>query len=89
MSTHELKIKREWYDRIVAGEKTAEIRIHDRDYQAGDHLFLSVSPAKIGTNGDPLTEAVTVTVTHVLDGRLAQGIADDYCLLSIRLGGAA
>ena len=89
MSTHELKIQREWFDRIVSGEKVAEIRKHDRDFQAGDQLFLEVYPTKYGTNGDPLSEAVTVTVTHVLDGRLAQGIEDGYCLLSISMGGAS
>ena len=88
MSTHELKIKREWFDRIVTGEKTAEIRIHDRDYQAGDTLWLKVDPPKRGTNGDPLTEAVSVNVTHVLDGRHADGIENAYCLLSFRMGGA-
>lgn len=37
---HELKIAEHWYDRIATGEKRAEIREHDRDYQVGDTLRL-------------------------------------------------
>lgn len=36
MSTHDLKIQTRWLDRVLSGEKRAEIRSHDRDFQVGD-----------------------------------------------------
>jgi hypothetical protein len=95
MSTHNLKIRTTWLDRIVAGDKRAEIRKHDRDYQVGDTLHLTEVD---GQYGYPVTypydesepespdrghRTVDVIVTHVLDGRLAEGIDDGYCVLSI------
>jgi len=37
---HELKIREAWFDRVQAGEKRAEVRKHDRDFQVGDTLHL-------------------------------------------------
>ncbi|EKE9396609.1 DUF3850 domain-containing protein, partial [Listeria monocytogenes] len=37
---HELKILPEYYEDIVAGRKTFEIRKNDRDFQVGDYLIL-------------------------------------------------
>lgn len=95
MRTHDLKIRGHWMDRIESGEKRAEIRKHDRDFQVGDVLHLT----EVSEHGYPVTYPVDaddetpepdrghrvldVRVVHVLDGRLADGIDDGYCLLSI------
>lgn len=36
---HRLKIKDIWYNRIYSGDKTAEIRFNDRDFQRGDMII--------------------------------------------------
>jgi len=40
MAIHTLKIERVYYDAVLNGEKTFEIRINDRGYQAGDMVIL-------------------------------------------------
>lgn len=99
MSTHELKLRTPWFNRVASGEKRAEIREHDRDFQVGDLLRL----IEVGDRGFPVTtwvpagrdaqgrftagynqnSTITARITHVLPGTQADGIDDDYCLLSI------
>lgn len=95
MSTHDIKIRTEWLARVVSGEKRAEIRLHDRDYQVGDVLHMTevdkhgypVTYPTDGTKEGPDVGHLTVDafITHVLDGRQADGIHDGYCLLSIEV----
>jgi hypothetical protein len=40
MKTHKVKILPVYYNRIIAFQKTFEIRKNDRDYQIGDELIL-------------------------------------------------
>lgn len=101
MATHDLKTRTPWFDRVAAGEKRAEIRRHDRDFQVGDMLRL----IEVNEYGTPKSTWVpegrdargrftagytryheqTVRITHVLPGKQADGIADDYCVLSIQV----
>jgi len=93
VSSHTLKIQTRWLERVVDGTKLAEIRKHDRDYQAGDRIeFIEVDGT--GRDAGEYVEGQWVAadrheayILHVLDGRLADGIADDYCLLSIEYVG--
>jgi len=41
MKTHTLKIKQEYFERIISGQKTFEIRKNDRDYQVGDAVVFT------------------------------------------------
>jgi hypothetical protein len=101
MTTHDLKTRTLWFDRVAAGEKRAEIRQHDRDFQVGDLLRL-IEVNEYGTPkstwvpegrdararftaGYNRDRVVTARITHVLPGKQAAGIADDYCLLSIQV----
>ena len=38
---HELKEKTEYFDKVVSGEKTFEVRANDREYNVGDYLALN------------------------------------------------
>jgi ASC-1-like (ASCH) protein len=40
MKTHELKCWKEYFEPILSGLKTFEIRLNDRDYKVGDILIL-------------------------------------------------
>lgn len=40
MKTHKLKLKSEYFDDVLSGKKTAEVRLNDRDYKSGDKLIL-------------------------------------------------
>lgn len=96
---HELNIKPEWLERVKAGQKRAEVRKHDRDFQAGDllHLFeldrwgrrvqvFVERDAKGRFVNEYVDKApVVARILHVLDGRHADGLDDDYCVLSIEV----
>ncbi|WP_213238960.1 DUF3850 domain-containing protein [Citrobacter braakii] len=76
---HNLKILPEFYVAVCSGEKRAELRLNDRDYQAGDTLSL----CEWDKNEETFTgDFIDVTVTHVADvGQWMPG----YLLLSIAL----
>ncbi len=56
---HKVKIKWNYADRILTGEKTFEVRVNDRDYQKGDLLEFKV----LGNIGQNLMD-------HKLNGAL-------------------
>lgn len=83
--THLLKIDERFYERIVKGEKTCEIRKNDRDFQSGDLISFNVVPEiglsfkeKNNFNSGPLYK-----ITHVLI--FPQGLQIGYVALSIKL----
>ncbi|GAA1992635.1 hypothetical protein GCM10009718_32930 [Isoptericola halotolerans] len=96
---HELKIRETWFDRVAAGEKRAEVRKHDRDFQVGDALRL----VRVGSYGNPTyrfverdergrfvnqhveVPPIDVRVTHVLPAAQADGLTEGYCLLSVEV----
>ncbi|KXP00866.1 DUF3850 domain-containing protein [Tsukamurella pseudospumae] len=73
---HNLKIERRWLDRIVAHEKTAEVRINDRDFQAGDTI--QFHREDVGYTG------VVRRITHVLSD--VPGLGAEYVVLSLADG---
>ena len=68
---HELKIEKRWLDRILAGEKRAEVRINDRDFQVGDTVALN------GPDG----RAAGCNITHVLSN--VPGLEPGFVVLSL------
>lgn len=97
--THKLKIQEPWTSRVRTGEKTAEVRKHDRDFQAGD--LLELIPAN--SAGNPIhewverdaagrflneyrrLEPIRARITHVLPASQFPGITAGYCVLSIEV----
>ena len=79
MTTHELKIKSEYFMDIAKGAKKAEIRYNDRNYKVGDFLVLY----EIDENGVFTGNKCIVTVTHVLNNN--QFLQTGYVMLSFRM----
>ncbi|PJC85324.1 hypothetical protein CSW98_15975 [Vibrio sp. HA2012] len=75
---HELKIKTEHFEDVLAGRKTHEVRLNDRNYQVGDVLHLQ----EIDKNLQYTGQTLNACVTHVLKGG-QYGLADDWCVLSL------
>lgn len=73
MTIHHLKVEDRWESRLRDSQKTAEVRLDDRDYQTGD--VISFSTLTGGWTG------IRRTITHVL--RTAPGLADGYVVLSL------
>ena len=81
LKLHELKIQSEHFAEVLAGRKTHEVRINDRDYQAGDCLNLR----EIDVNGEYTDQEMNIQISHVLHGGQF-GIADGWCVLSLKNG---
>ncbi|QUE26346.1 ASC-1 transcription coactivator [Gordonia phage Neobush] len=77
---HELKIDEQWYHHVRDLTKNVEVRIHDRDYQAGDTLVLRVE-------SKGWLPRVERRITHVLPASLVVGLAPGYVALSLDDGG--
>jgi len=76
---HELKIQRNYLERLVSGKKKAELRYNDRDYQLGDQLKFYNQLKGLNTPGDD-DFYLWYTITHIHSGL---GLADGYVMLSI------
>jgi hypothetical protein len=80
---HELKCWPEPFEAIAARLKRVEIRLHDRDYRAGDRLLLC--------EWDPQTReytgrSLTVLVLQVLESRhVPAGLLLGYVAMSIEV----
>jgi hypothetical protein len=74
---HDLKIESPYFQSVVDGIKTAEIRCNDRDFRVGDQLHLRECQSDVATG-----RCVDVIVTHVVHGPI-HGIEQGYVLLSI------
>ncbi|QDM56407.1 ASC-1 transcription coactivator [Gordonia phage Sidious] len=76
---HKLKIDEVWFHRVRELTKNVEIRKHDRDYQVGDILRMTV-------HGKEWWH-VERRITHVLPSSLFPGLAHGYVALSLDDGG--
>lgn len=82
MKTHELKLRLEFCDAVLNGEKTFEIRKNDRGYQKGDHI--KFIPTKTGVFDVPANHKIEnkeYEITYVLSG---WNINEGYVIFSIK-----
>ncbi len=80
--THELKVLPEYFEALVNGSKTFEIRKNDRNFQVGDWLLLK--------EWNPETEeytgySVLRYVSYILYDWQA-GLKDGYCIMGLKHG---
>lgn len=71
-----LKIEPEFYDAVVCGEKTAELRKNDRDFHVGDYVKL------VRADGSDEPASIRARISHIVHGG-QYGLAADYCMLSL------
>lgn len=78
---HKLRIMSEYYEAILLGKKTFEVRKDDRPFSQGDTLLLQecVTPYGCGYTG----REMTVEVTYIL--RDSDYVKDGYCILAIKI----
>jgi hypothetical protein len=75
--THDLKTVQPFYDQVVAGDKTVEVRRDDRRFLVGDLLWLREYDPERGYSG----RFTVREVTHLLFG---WGVEPGYVALSLR-----
>lgn len=74
---HELKIWPEYFEEILAGTKTFEVRKNDRDFKTGDILLLMETIDDMHTG-----RGVSKTISYILQGGQF-GIAEGYVIMSL------
>lgn len=76
---HEIKIQKDYADRIIDGVKKFEVRKNDRDYQRGDYLKFIVMD---GIWEEP-THKLTGTEWKIIYIHTGLGMQPDYVILGI------
>lgn len=84
--THQLKIRADFADRVLSGEKTFELRKNDRDFQRGDEIifqvvWLSGSACEVDVDEEHPLNGKAYTITYVLSG---WGLKKGYVALGIK-----
>ena len=77
MKIHILKIKDKYYQDLIRGRKSFELRKNDRDYKVGDLIHF------VGINGEEYNYNVYIIV-YVLKDVPEYGLDKDYCILGIK-----
>ncbi len=76
----ELKIKPEYFNKVLLGEKNFEIRFNDRNYAKGDVLIL-----KEFVDGRYTGQQVKAKVIYMLEHKdFPEGIPEGYVALGIK-----
>lgn len=75
---HEIKTFPHFFQDIISGDKTFEIRINDRDYKINDVLKLREYDRVAYTGRE-----TTVLITYIFEGG-SFGLDRDYCILGIK-----
>lgn len=76
--THELKILPQFFDAVVRGEKTFELRKNDRGFRVGDRLILKEWNGKDYTGNE-----VTRFVNYILHD-WGHGLQDGWCIMNLK-----
>lgn len=79
--THKLKTHTKYFEQILEGNKTFEIRKDDREFKLGDMLCLQ--------EFDPITKkytgrAINMNVTSLLKNKPEFGLKEGFVLMSIQ-----
>ncbi len=80
--THELKTWPEYWEAVKSGEKTFEVRKHDRNYKVGDWLFLACYNPK--TEKYEGRGMIKCEVTYLLPGG-SFGVEKGFCVMGIKV----
>ena len=78
MATHEVKILPKYFNEVISGCKTFELRYNDRNYKEGDCLYL-----REWTSDGYTTRGAYYEITYVLHGPIV-GLETGYVILGIR-----
>lgn len=76
---HELKIQPKYFDAVLNGSKTFEIRKNDRGFHVGDNIFL-----REWDNIKYSGRTIFAEITYLLDDKF-RGLEEGYVALSIKV----
>lgn len=86
--THKLQINENWLELLLSGDKTCEVRKHDKDYQIGDTIqFYDPQDSDCWyeqKQRDQRTHIQTFKITHILPASVfSSGLKSEYSVLSL------
>lgn len=84
-ATHELKLANQYWHAIESGQKTAEVRFNDRDFQKGDTIHFVAQEELIEGSCPKMIVSPfdwAFEITHVLHA--PEYLQEGYCVLSIK-----
>ena len=79
--THEIKIKTDFADAVLLGDKTFEVRENDRGYQKGDYVKFKPLTRLGSWDENHLLNNKTYEITYVLSD---YGIRPGYVVFGIK-----
>ena len=88
---HELKISPKYYDAVVNGIKTFEIRKNDRNYSVGDTLRLrefdkdDIYKVQWATHSEYTGKQCVAVITYIFNLKDFLNIDEDYVVLGIKV----
>lgn len=78
---HTIKLREDYIEPVLLGEKTFEVRENDRGYQKGDYVYFKA----VSRQGVPLTDTIleqrTYQITYVHSGL---GLKENYVVFGIK-----
>ena len=80
MTTHNIKIRKEFADAIISGDKPFEIRENDRGYQKGDHIIFSAIDG-LGLSTEHEINSREYEITYVMNG---WGLKNGFVVIGIK-----
>jgi hypothetical protein len=86
VKTHDLKTWPEFFDALLTGKKTFELRNDDRDFEVGDYLCLKEwDPTTKAYTGREMVRTVEYLLRHRPDAGCAAtfGLAPGYAILAL------
>jgi hypothetical protein len=86
MKTHELKSWPDFFEPVMSGEKTFELRVDDRHFAVGDVLHLREWDDRTGKyTGRSVKKRVTYKLDGIGYGAIPpyHGLTRSYCILSL------
>lgn len=88
MKRHNLKILPQYFENQISGQKTFEIRKHDKNFRIGDEIRLNEIDAELGKPYKPTGRACIVEITDILHSSYDapfEGLETGYSILSTKL----
>ncbi|WP_018592603.1 ASCH/PUA domain-containing protein [Terrisporobacter glycolicus] len=85
MRIHELKILPKYFERVIKGEKTFEIRKNDRDFQTGDEIELKEFD---NIRNEFSGRCVFGRISYILNSG-EYGLKQGYCVFSFKINKVA
>lgn len=79
MRTHQLKILPPFFNAVLSGEKTFEIRLNDRDFHSGDLVFLKEYSKK---DEEFTGRVMRAEIGFVFKGS-DYGVKEGYCVFAL------